>query len=53
MIHLRHSPADYETAVIPPERRQHLSRFDATAAHYDVPPHIARDHLPARLTFDQ
>ena len=29
--------ANYETAVVPPERRQHLSRFDATAAHYDVP----------------
>jgi antibiotic biosynthesis monooxygenase (ABM) superfamily enzyme len=28
---------DYETAVIPPERRQHLSRFDAKATHYDVP----------------
>ena len=28
---------DYETAVIPPERKQHLSRFDARAAHYDVP----------------
>jgi len=27
---------DYETAVIPPERKQHLSRFDAKAAHYDV-----------------
>jgi antibiotic biosynthesis monooxygenase (ABM) superfamily enzyme len=28
---------DYETAVIPPERKQHLSRFDAKAVHYDVP----------------
>ena len=28
---------DYETAVIPEERRQHLSRFDATATHYEVP----------------
>ena len=28
---------DYETAVIPEERRQHLSRFDAKAVHYDVP----------------
>jgi len=27
---------DYETAVIPPERKQHLSRFDAKAAHYDA-----------------
>jgi hypothetical protein len=29
--------ADYETAVIPQERRQHLSRFDAKATHYDAP----------------
>ena len=28
---------DYETAVIPAERKQHLSRFDTKAAHYDVP----------------
>jgi antibiotic biosynthesis monooxygenase (ABM) superfamily enzyme len=28
--------ADYETAVIPPERKQHLSRYDTTAAHYEV-----------------
>ena len=28
---------DYETAVIPEERRQHLSRFDARASHFDVP----------------
>lgn len=28
---------DYETAVIPAERRQHLSRFDAKATHYEVP----------------
>ena len=27
---------DYETAVIPPERKQHLSRYDAKAAHYHV-----------------
>ena len=27
---------DYETAVIPPERRQYLSRFDAKAVHYEV-----------------
>ena len=27
---------DYETAVIPEERRQFLSRFDAKAAHYEV-----------------
>ena len=27
---------DYETAVIPPERRQFLSRYDAKAAHYEV-----------------
>lgn len=27
---------DYETAVIPEERRQYLSRYDAQAAHYEV-----------------
>jgi hypothetical protein len=27
---------DYETAVIPQPRRQHLSRYDAKAAHYEV-----------------
>ena len=27
---------DYETAVIPEERRQYLSRFDAKASHYEV-----------------
>ncbi len=28
--------ADYETAVIPEERRKHLARFDAKATHYEV-----------------
>lgn len=28
--------ADYETAVVPEERRQHLARFDAKASHYEV-----------------
>ncbi len=28
---------DFETAVIPAERRQHLTRFDAKATHYEVP----------------
>ena len=28
---------DYETAVIPEERRRYLSRFDAKATHYEVP----------------
>jgi antibiotic biosynthesis monooxygenase (ABM) superfamily enzyme len=28
---------DVETAVIPPERKQHLSRYDPKAVHYDVP----------------
>src|SRR5260370_40945466 len=28
--------ADYETAIIPPERRRHLSRFDPQAAHYEI-----------------
>ena len=27
---------DYETAVIPPERRKYLKRFEAKAAHYEV-----------------
>jgi antibiotic biosynthesis monooxygenase (ABM) superfamily enzyme len=28
---------DYETAVIPEARKQHLSRYDAKATHYEVP----------------
>jgi heme-degrading monooxygenase HmoA len=28
--------SDYETAVIPAERRQFLSRYDAKAVHYEV-----------------
>ena len=28
--------ADYETAVIPQERKKYLQRFDAKAAHYEV-----------------
>lgn len=35
--------ADYETAIIPQERRQHLSRFDAKAQHYEV---ASRHGLP-------
>ena len=27
---------DDETAVVPAERKQHLSRYDAKAVHYDV-----------------
>jgi heme-degrading monooxygenase HmoA len=27
---------DYETAVIPEERRKYLARFDAKAAHYEI-----------------
>jgi heme-degrading monooxygenase HmoA len=27
---------DYETAIIPEERRQYLARFDARATHYEV-----------------
>jgi antibiotic biosynthesis monooxygenase (ABM) superfamily enzyme len=27
---------DYETAVIPQERRQYLSHYDAKSAHYEV-----------------
>lgn len=28
--------ADYETAVIPEERRRYLARYDAKASHYEV-----------------
>ena len=28
--------ADYETAIIPEERRRFLSRFDAKSSHYEV-----------------
>jgi heme-degrading monooxygenase HmoA len=28
--------ADYETSIIPEERRQYLSRHDAKAAHYEI-----------------
>ena len=28
--------SDYETAVIPKERRKYLSRFDTKSAHYEV-----------------
>jgi heme-degrading monooxygenase HmoA len=28
--------ADYESAVIPEERRKYLSRYDAKASHYDI-----------------
>jgi heme-degrading monooxygenase HmoA len=28
--------ADYETAIIPEERRKYLSRFDAKSAHYEI-----------------
>jgi heme-degrading monooxygenase HmoA len=27
---------DYETAIIPEERRKYLARFDAKASHYEV-----------------
>ena len=27
---------DYETAVIPEERRRYLSRYDAKSAHYEI-----------------
>jgi antibiotic biosynthesis monooxygenase (ABM) superfamily enzyme len=28
--------ADYETAIIPEERRKYLARFDAKSAHYEI-----------------
>jgi heme-degrading monooxygenase HmoA len=34
--------ADYQRAIVPEERRQHLSRYDLQAAHYEV----AASHLP-------
>jgi heme-degrading monooxygenase HmoA len=37
---------DYETAVIPEERRKYLSRHDAKSAHYD----IAATHQPGELS---
>ncbi|MGC2660446.1 MAG: antibiotic biosynthesis monooxygenase [Bryobacteraceae bacterium] len=36
---------DYETAVIPKERLQYLSRWDAKAAHFEV----ASMHMPVDL----
>jgi hypothetical protein len=27
---------DYETAVVPEERRKYLSRYDMSAAHYEI-----------------
>jgi len=30
------SGADYETAVIPEERRKYLAHFDAKAAHFEI-----------------
>ena len=28
--------SDYETAIIPEERRKYLSRYDAKASHYEI-----------------
>lgn len=28
--------ADYETSIIPEERRKYLARFDAKASHYEI-----------------
>ena len=37
---------DHETAVIPEERRKHLSRYDTKASHYEVAStHSAPTHL--------
>jgi len=35
---------DYETAIIPEERRRHLSRFDAKSAHFDIASIHGIDH---------
>jgi len=37
---------DYETAVIPEERRKYLARWDAKSAHYQ----IASTHRPGELS---
>ena len=37
--------ADYETAVIPEERRKHLAHFDAKASHYEV---VATHQAPVK-----
>ena len=34
---------DYETAVVPVERRRYLSRYEAKSAHYEV---VSRHGLP-------
>ena len=34
---------DYETAVIPEERRRYLTRHDATSAHYEI---VATHNVP-------
>jgi hypothetical protein len=34
---------DYETAIVPEERRKHLARFEAKASHYEV---ASRHGLP-------
>lgn len=39
---------NYETAVVPEERRQHLSRYDAKAAHYEI---VATHGLGAAVAF--
>lgn len=38
IAHLRAAAGhdDYETAIIPEERRRYLKRFDAKASHYDI-----------------
>ena len=37
---------DYETAIIPEERRKYLSRYDAKSEHYE----IASIHKPAEVS---
>jgi len=39
---------DYETAVIPEERRKYLKHFDAKAAHYEVVAEVKRPAEPLR-----
>jgi heme-degrading monooxygenase HmoA len=39
--------SDYETAVIPEERRKYLARYDAKAAHYEIASTHAISGIPS------
>ena len=38
---------DYETAIIPEERRRYLTRHDAKSVHYEIAATHQRGHFPA------